>query len=413
MSRKCRYEDVERYSKQQHWTDYTAWGGYLTSYKEHYFWAKRALPFLGLWALSNSVQGALLVVRVQANGTVAATSVRPRLLPHGPLDAALNFEVMPEVCRIVPAVRSQHSVVIAPLPRQGEKAIVIDATVRPDSMFAEETAITLLVSTEQDPRLALRISMLDITQGVRSVLSFRRAARTTAAPARSFTDTASTTAPTTTATTATPAAAATAASTSSEIAENVGTDPLMQNFPEAVTGLYWAIYGPHGFELISVSWCASSGVLTAEKITGDVNVPASQATFETTGPFIATSDRTQQQQQQQQQQCECMFGCECFTGAAANTPVIYGHMEARAKTAGTGYHLPKWFECGASLLRCIGLAFVSKQYIYCTVTVYACTFGALQCQPLLTTTAYIHVYVQLHCCHTLRALQELRQSSVL
>jgi Cyclin D1 binding domain len=344
----CRYEDVELYSQQQHWTEYTAWGGYLTSFKELYFWAKRVIPFLGLWALSNSVQGALLVVRVQSNGTVAATSVRPRVLPHGPLDAAVDFESM-QVCRVVPAVRSLHSIVMAPLPKQGEKAVVLDATVRPDSMFAEETAITLLVSNEQEPlRHALRVSMLDITQGARSVLSFRRAARTTtaaicaAALIRSITDTTDSTV--ISVTPAVAAAAATAAMTAGATthSEHAETGPLLQNFPEGVTGMYWAVYGPHGFELINVSWCANSGVLTGEKITGDVNVPASQATFETTGPFVAATADDTQQQQQQQQQCECMFGCECFTGTPGNTSVVYGHMEARAKTAGTGYHNPTW-----------------------------------------------------------------------
>eukprot|EP00953_Heterococcus_sp_UTEX-ZZ885_P006282 3846-Heterococcus_DN1.PRE.2 len=338
-----RYEDAELYSQQQHWTEYTAWGGHLMSYKELYFWAKRILPFLGVWALSDSVQGALLVVRVQANGIVAATSVRPRLVPHGPLDAAVDFESM-QVCKVVPAVRSRHTLVMAPLPKRGEKAIVLDATVRPDSMFATETAITLLVNNEQEPlRQALRVSMLDITQGVRSVLSFRKAPRTTAAASiRSLTDTTGST----TAVTVTPAAAAAAATAvmtagATASSEHAETAPLMQNFPDGVTGMYWAVYGPHGFELINVSWCANSGVLLGQKITGDVNVPASQATFETTGPFIAaTANDTQQQQQQQQ--CQCMFGCECFNGTPGNTGVVYGHMEARAKTAGTGYHNPAW-----------------------------------------------------------------------
>jgi Cyclin D1 binding domain len=337
----CRYEDVELYSQQQHWTEYTAWK--LASYKELYFWAKQVLPFLGVWALSDSVRGALLVVRVQSNGTVAATSVKPRLVPHGPLDAAVDFESM-QVCRVVPAVRPRHTLVMAPLPKQGEKAIVLDATVRPDSMFATETAITLLVNNEQEPlRQALCVSMLDITQGVRSVLSFRKAARTTAAASiRSLTDTTGST----TAATVTPAAAAAAAATAAAVtadatasSEHAETAPLMQNFPDRGTGMFWAVYGPHGFELINVSWCANSGVLIGEKITGDVNVPASQATFETTGPFIAaTTDDTQQQQQQ----CQCMFGCECFNGTPGNTGIVYGHMEARAKTAGTGYHNPQW-----------------------------------------------------------------------
>jgi Cyclin D1 binding domain len=339
----CRYEDVELYSQQQHWTEYTAWKGHLASYKELYFWAKRVLPFLGLWALLDSVQGALLVVRVQSNGTVAATSVRPRLVPHGPLDAAVDFESM-QVCRVVPAVRPRHTLVMAPLPKHSEKAIVLDATVRPDSMFATETAITLLVNNEQEPlRQALRVSMLDITQGVRSVLSFRRTARTTTDLPHSLTDTTGSTTAVTVTPAVTPAAAAAAAATTVMTAdaatssENLETAPLMQNFPDGVTGMYWAVYGPHGLELINVSWCANSGDLIGEKITGDVNVPASQATFETTGPFIAaTTDDTQQQQ------CQCMFGCECFNGTPGNTGVVYGHMEARAKTAGTGYHNPQW-----------------------------------------------------------------------
>ncbi|KAG5190315.1 hypothetical protein JKP88DRAFT_347541 [Tribonema minus] len=103
-----------------------------------------------------------------------------------------------------------------------------------------------------------------------------------------------------------------------------------------VVGLYFAVYGPHGLELISVGWSRGSGggALRGLKATGDVNVPAGRLTFESVGalstpPFAVPP-------------CTCGFECECFGPAEAGHITLLGKMDARARTAQTGFVSPTW-----------------------------------------------------------------------
>eukprot|EP00611_Tribonema_gayanum_P017611 TRINITY_DN3034_c2_g1_i1.p1 TRINITY_DN3034_c2_g1~~TRINITY_DN3034_c2_g1_i1.p1 ORF type:complete len:573 (-),score=118.24 TRINITY_DN3034_c2_g1_i1:920-2545(-) len=104
--------------------------------------------------------------------------------------------------------------------------------------------------------------------------------------------------------------------------------PLARHVP----GLFFAIYGPHGIEMVSVR--LEDGILKGLKATGDGNVPSGRLTFRSAGPLQVPPFATPP--------CSCGFECECFTSNELRHVTLLGKMEAQARTAQTGFINDTW-----------------------------------------------------------------------
>lgn len=108
-----------------------------------------------------------------------------------------------------------------------------------------------------------------------------------------------------------------------------------------IQGVYYGIYGPHGYELVNVTVhrdVSSPSLLEGLKVVGDPNVPAGELTFRSTGGLEAYRPWT----------CRCMFHrCDCFTEVELGgneDPLIrvHGRVPVECRTAGVGFTSPSW-----------------------------------------------------------------------